>query len=334
MEDAEGNRGPCGRSDGAGERTHSCVARADFAILLRVETNDYEKLIQQLDTQIEESRKTVEMQRRREDLERRVRLLREQIEGLQQRRIKLVQLGRPDLIAQMDPVLEAQQKEMADIRAALIALGPSPGGEEALRIALGSPRSDLPVPQPLDPAARAEAMVLIDEIEAGKIALADVPYEERALQVKIFALRWRTLAERIGQSIARNDPAMRKAYAVIMETRERYPGLPFIEALDPRRHGEWERELETARKDVPVVRERLRRQKEIEEAFEKLRAIPSRYRLPEDREGAKALRDAVRVIAPQASERSRLLPMVTPYRKLLEDEFPFLWKEESPKTER
>lgn len=299
----------------------------------QMDIHEYEQLINKLDTEIEEARKSAELQRRREDLERRARILRDQIEGLQTRRSMLVQLGRPDLVAQIDPVLAQQQQEAADIRAALVALGPAPGGEEALKEALGAPRIDLPPPPSIDPSARAETMSLIDEIEAGKAPLADVSVDERAAQVRVWALRWRTLAERIGQGIARNDPAMRKAYAVIMETRERYPGLPFIEALDPRRHGDWERELEIARKELPLARERARRHKEIEEALERLRAVPSRYHLPEDPEGVRALREAVRACVPHIPLRERLIETVSPWRALLEEDFPFLWKTEAPKPE-
>jgi hypothetical protein len=212
-----------------------------------MDPREYEKLIHKLDAEIDEARKDAELQRRREDLDRRARILHEQIDGLQRRRSTLVQLGRQELVKQIEPLLAEAQKEAADIQAVLIAYGAVPG-EEALRQALGSPRSDLPAPQPLDASARADAMTLIDEVEAGKAALADLPQEKRGPRVKIWALRWRILAERIGQSIARNDPAMRKAYAVIMETRERFPGLPFMEALDPRRHGEWEKELAEAKR--------------------------------------------------------------------------------------
>jgi len=241
------------------------VARLTAAALyfVWVDKAEFDKLVGRIDAEIQDTRKNVEMARRREDLERRAKELREQIEALQKRRTMLVQLGRFDLVREIDPVLAVQQKEAADIRAALMEYGPPPTSEEALKVALGSPRAEPGAPaQPLKPEDRAEAMLLIDEIEAGKGMMADWAQEERGVQLRIFALRWRALAERIGQGIARGDPAMRKAYAVIMETRERYPGLPFIEALDPRRHGEWSKELEAAKKELVVVRERVRRQRE------------------------------------------------------------------------
>ncbi len=301
-------------------------------ILLRVEPSDYDKLISKLDAEIEEGRKSVELQRRHEDLERRAKVLREQIEGLQKRRTYLVQLGKQELIDQLDPVLAAQQKEFADVRAALISFGPQPHGEEALKQALGSPRGDLHTPVPVDPNARAEAMRLIDEIEAGKIMLQDWAHDERGAQVRVWALHWRTLAERIGQGIARNDPVMRKAYAVIMETRERYPGLPFIEALDPRRHGEWQREFEAAVRELPAVRERVKKMKEVEEQIDRLRSISVRHHLPDDAEGVRMLREGVRALAANAAVRERLATAMAPWRSILEDEFAHLWKNDVPKA--
>lgn len=306
--------------------------RVSGYILLRVEPSDYDKLISKLDAEIEEGRKSVELQRRHEDLERRAKVLREQIEGLQKRRTYLVQLGKQELIDQLDPVLAAQQKEFADVRAALISFGPQPAGEEALKQALGSPRGDLHTPVPVDPNARAEAMRLIDEIEAGKIMIQDWAHDERGAQVRVWALHWRTLAERIGQGIARNDPVMRKAYAVIMETRERYPGLPFIEALDPRRHGEWQREFEGAQRELPLVRERVKKMREVDEQLDRLRSISVRHHLPGDAEGVRMLREGVRALAGNAAARERLAAAMAPWRSILEDEFAHLWKNDGPKA--
>ncbi len=224
-----------------------------------VEARDYEGLIRRLDGEILEARKNFDAQRRREDLERRVRMLREQIDGLQTRRTSLVQIGLQPRVDEIDPILGQMQKEMADVRAAMLSLGPSTGGEEALKLALGSPRPELGGTHAVDGAARTEAMTLIDEVEAGKSMIADWAQEERGAQVRLWALRWRTLAERIGQGVARGDAVMRKAYAVIMETRERYPGLPFIEALDPRRRGDWAAELEVAKRDLPAIREKAKK---------------------------------------------------------------------------
>lgn len=285
-----------------------------------------------LDGELEEAKKHVELARRREDLDRHARQLRDQWEALQKRRTLALQLGRADLVDRVEPPLAALNKELNDVRTALGAFGAAPPGEEALKQALGTPRADLPSTA-VDSILRTDAMGLIDEIEAGKMTLADWTHEERGAQLRVWALRWRSLAERIGQSIARNDPVMRKAYAVIMETRERFPGLPFIEALDPRRHGDWERELEVAKRELPLVRERVKRHREAEAQLDRVRSVPARYRLPDDAEGMKALREAARPLLGIPHVRATLGGLLKPWRAALPDEFGVLWREDAANRE-
>ncbi|MBI2933766.1 MAG: SUMF1/EgtB/PvdO family nonheme iron enzyme [Planctomycetes bacterium] len=75
-----------------------------------METREFEKLIQQLDTQIDDARKGAELARR-------AKIVRDQIDSLQQRRAKLIELGRKDMVAHVDAILEAQQKELAGLSA-------------------------------------------------------------------------------------------------------------------------------------------------------------------------------------------------------------------------
>jgi hypothetical protein len=256
----------------------------------------YERLIQDLDAEIASARAEEDRRRRRA-------LLQSQMEGLRSRREALAALGREDRAREIDGILAQIEAEISP---------PPP------------PPPPKPVP-PLDPETRAQMLNLGVEVEGTRADLRDVSAAERALQFKIWALRWRTTTERVGQDVARTDTTMRRAYAILRESMEQYPDLPFIEALDPRRTGDWDFQLASAKQELRLVRDRETRRKEVEEKLEELRAIVAKYHLPEDPEGVQALRDAVRALAPVVPVRERLLEICGPFREILEEEFGFLW---------
>lgn len=166
--------------------------------------------------------------------------------------------------------------------------------------------------------------------EAREVAVSAAPQSERVADLRVLTLRWRCLAQIVGQDFARTESRFRKAFGVLRDA-VRTVGALRLEALDPEARRDWVAELARAREDLDRIRavsgERADRARGAAVLFDELRSIPARYVLPEDSEGLRLLRDGVAELAAFLPLRDELARFTLPYRAVLGGAFDFLWKE-------
>lgn len=168
--------------------------------------------------------------------------------------------------------------------------------------------------------------MLIDEARhLGRSQATDLA---RVALLRVLTLRWRCLAEIIGQDVARTDPDLRKAYGLLKEAVQTLKA-PWMEALDPRERHDWVAVLGEADEALGKIRAeeqaRTDRARSVAVLFDELRSIPTRYMLPEDPEGVRLLREGVTELAAYLPLREDLARFSLPYREILGDAFDFLW---------
>ncbi len=160
---------------------------------------------------------------------------------------------------------------------------------------------------------------------------------ERVAQLEVLALRWRCLAQLIGQDFVRTDPDLRKAYALLMDAARSIPA-DRPQALDPGARADWIAALGSAEEHwgelQAIARARAERAGITAILFDDLRSLPTRYVLPEDEEGLRLLRKGVTELAAYLPLREELAKFALPYREALGDGFGFLWKKKRPRGER
>lgn len=170
--------------------------------------------------------------------------------------------------------------------------------------------------------------------EARDVAASTAPHAERVAELLLLTLRWRCLAEIVGQAIARTESRFRKAFGVLRDA-VRTVGAPRLEALDPHACLDWVAALAQTREELDriraVARERDDRARAAAVLFDELRSIPARYVLPEDPEGVRLLRDGVAELVAFLPLRDDLARFALPYRAVLGSGFDFLWNEKTGK---
>ncbi len=176
--------------------------------------------------------------------------------------------------------------------------------------------------------------VLIDAVRDLASSRAAAP--ERVAELEVLALRWRCLAELIGQDLIRKDPDMRKAFALLMDAARSIPA-DRPNALNPDATSDWIAALGEARERLAELQETARARAEracaVAILFDDLRSLPTRYVLPEDEEGLRLLREGITGLAAYLPLREELAKFALPYREALGDGFGFLWKKKRPRGE-
>ena len=173
---------------------------------------------------------------------------------------------------------------------------------------------------------RFEFIRLIEEVDQMGIHLADVSPLVRESQFRVWALRWRVVADKIGKGKDTKDHLRDRSYAVLRTWMKKYPDLSFIDALNPRATGEWGEELETALQEHAEIVERESDAEEAYQALVALRKVVGEYYLPESDEEKDALFEAVSKCARHLNIRDDVAEVCEPLRDLLEREFGFLWR--------
>ena len=177
---------------------------------------------------------------------------------------------------------------------------------------------------PADP----EVLALLREIHT--TPFPRLPKEEAALRLHLWSLRWRVYAESRGEVAAGRDPTLRAVRGLVLEAlRLRPDAAPHLRALDWRCSGDWADSLQEIERDLDrrrrIREDRDQAARKALERFDELRAVPSRYALPEDPEGVRLLVEGVRALAPALALREDLADFAWPWRNLLLPEFAFLW---------
>lgn len=282
-----------------------------------METIEYRKLLSILDSQIEEAKKTAEEKARREALEQHLKLINHQIEQLETRRAEIERLGiqsnidLPRILAQL-----AVEKETLD------------------RQLLPPAQPKLPARMP--PEDRAQMEALYEEIM--RTPVESLEAAEAWAQFEVWAVRWRIVAEHVGEEVAYSDGFLKMCFARI---RDRMAACkeqgPYIDALDRTAKADWPARLKASEERLHRAIEERRRMEEAERAVDlavqdltvQIKSFQDAGPGADDR----ALRHHVRNAAKYEHLRDDLAEMLLPVREKLGEEFAFLWKNGQPEPE-
>jgi len=296
-----------------------------------MDPRDYNELLKKLDVEFADLQKIMLARGRIKEIRAELVTLKQQREGLQERLREYQKLDADGLVAEAQKHIDDIDSEVSMLRLELLKLDPDETEEFEEDDAYLQTRS---IPEPskaeqiLEEDARYEVIKLIEEVEQMAVYLEDVSAFVRESQFHVWALRWRIVAERLGQEKANKDSVMRRSYAVLRAWMKKYPDLPFIDALNPRATGEWEVELKAAQREQAAIVARENSAEESREALVALREVISEYYLPEDEEGREKLFEAVGICARHLHIRDEVAKACEPLRDLLEKEFGFLWRKE------
>lgn len=307
-----------------------------------MDTNGYQAILSELDSQIAEAKANQERRAKRDALERHLKETEQQIGSIEQRVTRVRQLGEEpservqQFLAALHESAGLTRKEIGS----LIPQAPQPQTPPQPVVQTAPPRATPPQP-PTPPASPVKALPasvrqgfleLMDEIE--RTDLRVLPPEDLRLHVLVWSLRWRQMVEASGQEHAEHDRDVRRCFARIAQERDRY-GLEIIPALARNGTGDWAREqtrAEAALRDLRQQREAaLARETQLfSELRELMGTFPSHADLKqhEDSPEARRFRHLVREIGRSEHLRDQLGEMCRPYRPALEPEFAFLWRVE------
>lgn len=266
-----------------------------------MDTLEYRNLMEKLDRQLEGAKKEAAGKARLEEFERKLKLVDHWIQGLEAKKAEFAQYGAaPDV--DLDREIEKLREERFKIEAEMA------GG-----------------PAPMPDGARIELETLMAEIQETPDEKAT--HEERWAAYEIWSLKWRILVNRVGQSVVDRERVFAKAFALIRErmNAEKIQG-PFIRALNPKLDGDWPILLADAERRLRELAEKKGGQDAAEDSIFHLMGVLKQYHLPEDQEGVRKLRHAVRSGARFQHVRDEIAELVHSQRALLEPEFSYLWK--------
>lgn len=277
-----------------------------------MDTMSYRSVIEKLDQQIAAAKVEAAKKARKDEIDRKLKLIDHWADGLRARKAELSQYG---VTPEIDIDLEIRKLEDEKL-----AIGREFSGE-------GGPMADGP---------RIELDLLIAEV--GEEDLKDSNFDERWAAYANWAVRWRVLVDRVGQATVDREGAFRKAFALIRERMnlEKVRG-PFITALDPKAQGDWPALLLESEERLRALEEVKRGQDAAEEAVYDLMGTLKKYHLPEDPEGVRKLRHGVRSAARFVHVRDEVAELVNAHKDLLRPEFSYLWTkpvEETPLAAR
>lgn len=280
---------------------------------------DFENLINGLDTQIVEAKKAAETKQKREELEKRYKMVHHQLEAIEARLKQMETLGlrqEPNITA----TVEVMRREDAALAAELEEL------TDPVFYAKEAPVPKAVMPE-IDPAIRTKVGELLDEMRATDFMLSSMETDEKRCLFEIWANRWRILAETIGQERIQHDRQMKAAFAVLRNAiRVHSDAAHHIQALHRERQGDWSVLLSMAQKGLDTIRERHHQRKITEQQLEEVRSL-LKNDVPYDENHLKHL---IREIAKTKSLRDDLANVCEPIRQQLcdEGEFDFLWGDE------
>lgn len=331
-----------------------------------LDTLTFEKLLGDLDAEIQRAAKAKQEREQREAIERQRASLAKQLQYVRHQRTslddkfsKLKELNwtiPQQALAHHAQLKATEDKLDADLRA--LPTFPDNGSpkdekengkkEDAeaappLASALSPPQpkplaSPEPKPQesqlpPLSQEQKQDVIDLIPEMRATR--LSSLTANERKFLFRVWALRWRVTVERVGQEYARIDTDLRTAFAIISDWRDNYRDeVGFIPALSPKHRDQhdWEKELKDAKTNLEEARSLESKRREAEELFEELKAVPTKYGpIPENRYGVGRLRKYARELAPILSMRDDLIEFCRPYKDVLGEDFAWMFSDEDEK---
>ena len=295
-----------------------------------MDTLEFEKLISSLDHQIdglEDARKA------RESTENRIKLVSHWKAEIELRVECLTGLGTAVPIDVMETLVKLQKEEKqltekldslpevpepraTDFNKSLAPEQPEPGDDDFF---------ELPEEEKQD------ILRLCGEIQ--ETNLLQMTDRERWLLFPVWALRWRTATETVGQERAPEDPDFRRGFAMIRERMNHYRTdmSPFIPALNPRRDSNWKQDLARAVLNLSSYRKSLQdgevRRRECEDHLNQLKMILSDHNAISTEEIEKQVRHHIRMAVRDENLRPQIAAVCRSNRNLLEEEFKFLWVE-------
>lgn len=274
-----------------------------------METLEYRKLLTLLDAYIDDAKRIAEEKARREALEQHLKLVHHQIETITARKVQIDKLGisAPVDLAAILNRLDAEKTTL----------------EKQLRR-----EPDAPKVTRMSDADRKITEELYQEVM--DIPVDQLEDEERWAQFEIWSIRWRIIADRVGNDIVNSDGFLKMCFARIRERMDAFPdGYRFITALDQEHAGEWPGRLKLQEAKLAKLLEIRRSEEEAgriaEEALQALVLQVATFRNAQDDSNERMLRHAVRNAAKFEHLREEIAETITELRPKLEGEFGFLW---------
>ena len=157
--------------------------------------------------------------------------------------------------------------------------------------------------------------------------------EERWTQFEIWALRWRIVAKKVGNTTIEQSPLAKMVYRIIREKMEGSTFCWYIDSLNPQKEGDWDARLAHCQKMLTrLAVERTQKPEEqvdvpgqaLDELFAYLQSPAPEGQSEE--EWLRKLRHLTRQAGRFAHLREEVAVAVADYRGALEPEFSFLWK--------
>ncbi len=283
----------------------------------------FEDVIAELDGQIADAKSEKTKKAKAEDLRRKLRNAQGSMDHLRPRIEELRNLGKEPSERILN-YCETLEKEITDTARELEDLA-------------------VPPPEPLTEEETAEARDFFTEVKSTPIET--LPKDEQSCLVRIWAFRWRLMAERMGQERIQHDADMKAAFGAVAGLRDQYyeGSLPALKR-DLKRPENWEAHLARARADLEQIRENNRklddRRDAVETMLEELEALTYQFasskgqpELDGKAADVKRFRHLVRETAKAVGMRPKIADICRSFRNALEPEFSFLWRNGESKTE-
>lgn len=268
-----------------------------------MDTLKFRNIIEKLDREVEVAKKEAAVRKRREEFEGKLRLLDHWRDGLLARVKELEALG-----AKTSLNLEPELAEIAREKKAL---------EE--EFASDKPPPDVSVP----------LEILYREVTATHLSHDDAGHGYRWKQYEKWALRWRILAEEVGQEEVKKTPIFGRIYGRLLQRidGEKVRG-PFIRALDQKKAGNWKEELIYA-ETVPTGSLSEEGEDRLYLLMNLVERKSSKY-LDEDLREIRKIMEDVSGRFPHL--KPELAEIVSRHRGVIEPFFPELWKNGHPEA--
>lgn len=301
---------------------------------MTMEPLDYEKLVNGLDAQIAEAKQATERKARKEALERTAKQVRQRATAIEGRLIELAKYGASN--PEADRALAAIKAEAAQFDAEIAMLTdpqsvptaepgapPMNGQEWAFDGVEG-------VGRPLVSEERREIEMIMADVAHGSVALPSLPPDQAWATAETWAVRWRIAVDHIGQDRAHADQEVRTCYGAIREAMRILPseGSRFIKAIHRSQTDDWNRKLDRLSQEISDLGAVELRRQRTEARLDELKALPSRYSIPEDPEGVRMLKHYAREVARDPSMREDLAAACIPWKDVMGLEFEYLWRDD------
>ena len=278
-----------------------------------MDTLEYNRIIGNLDAQLEVAKKEAAERQRREGVEHELKLVDHWMVGLSKRKADLEKYGTPP---QVD--IDAH---LADLRAQKVEL------EKQLKAFDDDPTQSAAassIAAPVGPTTLSDADVEALDSLMADIAAGATPEDltHAWTIVEIWALRWRVVVDPYSEDV-QTQGVVRKAYAHIREQMDKQPKKGwFLHPLDKTKSCNWEAALVGAQERLSKIEYDIAMKGDALVTLEEAR---QEYEDNPDKETEKRFRHAVREASKWEDNRKHVARAVRPQRPLLEKEFGFLW---------